>query len=128
VTVLELAKSGEKAEAIFLVMEDYLAKKIMVAWTLCKTGFKDAQARKGETADEARERSWLLGSPVDMVALSELADVPLLTTKDKFWRMQAAGIVYPDGSLHKIGYNLLRAEVGSYIRMIAPRRAIGGVK
>lgn len=116
---LELLKANEQPLPIYLILDDPIAKTLLSAWTLYAPQYIDRELPENGTIQEARKLVWD-GVVVDYARLSELANMPMLSTMSQFNRLRDAGLVYPDGSIHATVYSILRAEINRYIREIVP--------
>ena len=119
--LLELAKQNETPESVFIFMDDVDSKKIMAAWLLFKPVYKDREASANDQQN-AFNHAWNIAGNIDMYRLADLADLPLMTTRDKFNRLKAAGILYPDGTIHRVAQRLMLSEITSRIRTLMGTR------
>ena len=114
-------KEVENREALLFLLDDLDAKKVLVAWTLYRPEFRDRARGKKESVLEAFWNLWDESEPVDFARLSKVAGVPYQTTLVSFERFRHARLVYPDGTISESALNIVRAEVGSYIKNLLPR-------
>lgn len=122
-TALELLKSVEDRESLYLIITDNAYKCVMVAWTHYRPQFKDTEIGPKEPQSQWFARLWDSVGDVDFVKLSSLAGIPFNITREKFDNLKRMALIYPDGSMSVNAANLIRAEVGAHISALMPRPA-----
>ncbi len=123
-TALTEIKETENREALLFLLDDLDAKKVLVAWTLYRPVFRDRARVKKESIVEAYWALWEESDEVDIARLSNVAGVPYQTTLVCFERFKHARLIYPDGTISESALQIVRAEVGSYIKNLLPKHRV----
>ncbi len=120
--VIETAKKSESADVIVLVMHDLEALKVMEAWRLSLPSVQDRPLKKNEDPAKALADMWSDDVSPNFVTLSNLTRLPMNIVVDNFYRLQGAGILYPDGTVHAGALNALRNELHAYVKSLIVRK------
>ncbi len=95
-------------------MNDFEAKKILVAWTLYAPTFKETAALKNEDIKVTLLRWWLELKPkIEIVAA--IAGIPFTRAQKIFSRLQAAYLVWPDGTIASDAQTIIIGERNAYV-------------
>ena len=120
-TILDSIRSAESPDALYLILDDVDAKKVMIAWTLVPHHpFMDRERKKNESLDLALSDLWTQVA-VDMDELTKASELPLQVTVLKFNRLKKIKLVYPDGSVPSEARKLIRSEINSYRINLVPK-------
>lgn len=121
-TALDLIKSSFTSKAsLILIMHDAAAKKVLTAWTLCPQRCYDFEVNHSDKPETVFAKLWLEADPVDFDRLAAVSGIPIAMTRHVFFRMQAARLLWPDGTISDGAMGIITTEVGSYIRHLIPR-------
>ncbi len=119
---LSILKSDlQMQEALILVMNDVVAKKVAVAWKIYEPSFTDSEYRSKEDNRTQLDRLWEGIGPIDMSRLSEIAGVPMTRTVKAFARLKAARLIWPDGSMSMEVRKIIAGDVGLKYRPMMPK-------
>lgn len=113
----------QRPEALILVMNDFLAKKVSVAWELYQPepAFVETAPRKGETSRKTLERYWQELNP-DLNELAAIAGLPVTRVMKIFKQLRAAYIIWPDGTISHDVQATIIGERNAYVRSLMDRR------
>jgi hypothetical protein len=119
---LDVVKANLKnAEALILIMNDVVAKKVMVAWRIYGPEFADPEFNSKLDLRVQLARLWEGVGPIDMNRLAEIAGVPMTRAVKAFARLRAAHLIWPDGSSTEDARRIVIADVQGYVRPLMPR-------
>jgi hypothetical protein len=112
-TALELVKSRLKSyEALYLIMDDVQAKKVMVGWMQYFPTCRDFPVKEADDPHGALARLWESLGPLDWEKLAARAKAPASRVKREFERLRAVHLVWPDGTIDSNALVLIQTEVG----------------
>lgn len=110
ITVLAAIKAVESQESLLLIADDLDAMKVMAAWLIHAPVYTDRDLKEGETAINALRECWST-CKYDLMRLSDVANVPLNTTREIFNRLKEARLIYPDGTIPVDAKKIVRSEI-----------------
>jgi hypothetical protein len=83
---------------VLLLRGDAVAEKVLIAWIRYRPAFKDSAAAKGEDESSTLDRLWEGVGPINFKKLGAIAGLPETVAEKSFRHLQAALIVWPDGT------------------------------
>lgn len=121
-TALELLKSVEDRESLYLIVNDHAYKSVLVAWTHMEVRCTDIEySREGRSMKDVSDMIWKSCGQMDYEKLSSLSGIPYNVVVEKFLNLKRMNLIYPDGTISVNAGNLIRAEVASHIQSLMPR-------
>jgi hypothetical protein len=120
-TLAVLKNALRNQEALILVMNDAVAKKVMVAWKIYGPTFADPEFKPRVELRAQLARLWEEVGPIDMDRLAEIAGVPATRAARAFARLKAAHLIWPDGSSSEEARRIVLGDVSAYIRPLVPK-------
>lgn len=104
-------------EAVILIVDDPLAQKVLVGWSLYRPPpFPDAPLKKNETSESALRRLWEAVGAIDFTRLALLSGVPASKAERSFERLRAANLLWPDGTVMSNALTIIRGRSNAILR------------
>lgn len=125
-TALDFIKTtfeNRNRESLILIINDDLAKRVLIAWTLYQPTLKDFDIKATDNPIIVLDRLWAPTlKEMDIERLALIAGVPSTRAAKIFDRLRVAALIFPDGTAAPNALSVVRAEVASYIQDMMPRR------
>lgn len=112
-TALPVIKAAlQMQEALILIMNDAEAKKVAVAWKIYEPVFIDKEYKPKVDYRIQLASLWEGVGEIDIDRLAQIAGVPVTRTAKAFARLQAARLIWPDGSMSGEVTKIIAGDVG----------------
>jgi hypothetical protein len=106
---------------VLLLRGDAVAEKVLIAWIRYRPAFKDSAAAKGEDESSTLDRLWEGVGPINFKKLGAIAGLPETVAEKSFRHLQAALIVWPDGTITPDALRFLIGMGNAHLRGLLPK-------
>lgn len=119
---LEFLKANANRDALILIVEDAIAKKVIFAWTNLFPKYEDFEA-DGMALPDVLRIAWNGPTPEELDTLSRIAGLPRRTVEEKVIQLSRARLIFPDGSASDLALKVIEAEISAKLRkMVGPQK------
>lgn len=109
---LEYLKTRSSPTTLGLIVDDAIARRVLIAWTLQTSTCKPWEMRKAANEpplDDLVRRLWETAPVPDYQAMGRIAREPVNVVMDRFTMLQYAALVYPDGTAYDRAIQIVTA-------------------
>lgn len=117
---LDAIKQSSTKDALLLIIDDPVAKKVLFAWTNLYPAYTDFDSAN-MTLKEILDKAW--STTLDFEQLSRIAGLPRRTVEEKIIQLARARLIFPDGTASPFALKVIEAEISGKVR-----KFIGGKK
>lgn len=120
---LEMLKANSTKDALILILEDAIAKKVLFAWTNLFPQFVDFDAEGLSLADVLNKAWNEMPSDKQLDTLARIAGLPRRTVEEKVIQLSRARLIFPDGSAAELALKMIEAEISAKVRkLVGPKK------